>query len=42
MRSGLTTSLAHPDGNLTGLSLGWAESMAGNRLELLQADEVIR
>jgi putative ABC transport system substrate-binding protein len=25
VRSGLTTSLAHPDGNLTGMSLGWAE-----------------
>ena len=36
IRSGLATSLAHPEGNLTGLSLGWAEGMAGKRLELLQ------
>ena len=26
VRSGVIASLAHPDGNLTGLSLGWAES----------------
>jgi putative ABC transport system substrate-binding protein len=36
VRSGVTTSLAHPDGNLTGLSLAWAEGMAGKLLELLQ------
>ena len=36
IRGGLTQSLAHPDGNLTGLSLGWAEGMVGKRLELLR------
>jgi putative tryptophan/tyrosine transport system substrate-binding protein len=36
VRSGVIASLAHPDGNLTGLSLGWAEGMAGKLLELLQ------
>jgi len=36
IRSGLTTSLAHPDGNLTGLSLEWDEDMAGKWLELLR------
>jgi len=36
IRSGLTTSLAHPDGNLTGLSLEWDQEMAGKWLELLQ------
>ena len=36
VRSGVTTSLAHPDGNLTGLSLAWSEGMAGKLLELLQ------
>jgi len=34
--SGVVTSLAHPDGNLTGLSLAWAGGMVGKRLELLQ------
>jgi len=34
--SGLVTSLAHPGGNFTGLSLAWAGGMAGKRLELLQ------
>ena len=33
--SGLAASLAHPGGNLTGLSLGWAD-IAGKWLELLQ------
>jgi putative ABC transport system substrate-binding protein len=36
IRSGVTTSLAHPDGNLTGLSLAWSEGTAGKLLELLQ------
>jgi putative ABC transport system substrate-binding protein len=36
VRSGVIANLAHPDGNLTGLSLGWAEGMAGKLLELLQ------
>jgi putative ABC transport system substrate-binding protein len=36
VRAGLVASLAHPGGNLTGLSMGWAEGMAGKRLELLQ------
>ena len=36
IRSGVTTSLAHPDRNLTGLSLAWDEGMAGKLLELLQ------
>ena len=33
--AGLATSLAHPGGNLTGLSLAWAD-IAGKWLELLQ------
>jgi putative ABC transport system substrate-binding protein len=33
--SGLAASLARPGGNLTGLSLGYAEGMAGKWLELL-------
>ena len=33
--SGLAASLAHPGGNLTGLSLGW-DDIAGKWLELLQ------
>ena len=36
IRSGLTTSLAHPGGNLTGLSLGFDKALAGKWLELLQ------
>ena len=36
LRTGLTASLAHPGGNLTGLSLGYTEGMAGKWLELLQ------
>jgi putative ABC transport system substrate-binding protein len=34
--SGVVTNLAHPDSNLTGLSLAWTEGIAGKRLELLQ------
>ena len=34
--AGLTDSLARPGGNLTGLSLGWGEGIAGKWLELLQ------
>jgi len=34
--TGLAVSLAHPGGNLTGLSLGFVEGMAGKLLELLQ------
>lgn len=33
--SGIAASLAHPAGNLTGLSLGWAD-VAGKWLQLLQ------
>ena len=36
IRSGLAVSLAHPGDNLTGLSMGAAEGMAGKWLELLQ------
>jgi putative ABC transport system substrate-binding protein len=36
VRSGLVASLARPGGNLTGLSAGFAEGMAGKWLELLQ------
>jgi putative ABC transport system substrate-binding protein len=36
VRSGVAASLAHPGGNLTGLSMGFAEGMAGKWLELLQ------
>jgi putative ABC transport system substrate-binding protein len=34
--TGLVKSLARPDGNLTGLSLGWSEGIGGKWLELLQ------
>ncbi len=34
--TGLATSLAHPGGNLTGLSLQWGEGVTGKWLELLQ------
>ena len=36
LRSGLAASLARPGGNLTGLSLGWAQGLPGKWLELLQ------
>ncbi len=36
LRTGLAASLAHPGGNLTGLSLGYAEGMTGKWLQLLQ------
>jgi putative ABC transport system substrate-binding protein len=36
VRDGLVASLAHPGGNLTGLSFGWTEGFAGKFLELLQ------
>jgi putative ABC transport system substrate-binding protein len=36
LRVGLTTSLARPGGNLSGLSAGWTEGLAGKWLELLQ------
>ena len=36
LRVGLTTSLARPSGNLSGLSAGWTEGLAGKWLELLQ------
>ena len=36
VRSGLVTSLARPGGNLTALSLGWGEGLAGKWLELLR------
>lgn len=36
LRTGLATNLAHPDKNLTGLSMGWTEGVAGKWLELLQ------
>jgi ABC-type uncharacterized transport system substrate-binding protein len=36
LRTGLATSLSRPGGNLTGLSLGWGEGVAGKWLELLQ------
>jgi len=36
LRTGLVASLARPGGNLTGLSLGYAEGMAGKWLQLLQ------
>ena len=36
VRSGLAASLAHPGGNLTGLSLGFDKALAGKWLELLQ------
>jgi len=35
LASGIITSLAHPGGNLTGLSLAWAGGMTRKRLELL-------
>ncbi|HTS52711.1 MAG TPA: ABC transporter substrate binding protein [Burkholderiales bacterium] len=36
LRTGLVESLARPGGNLTGLSLGWAQGLPGKWLELLQ------
>jgi putative ABC transport system substrate-binding protein len=36
LRTGLATSLGRPGGNLTGLSLGWGQGIAGKWLELLQ------
>ena len=36
VRSGVVASLARPGGNLTGLSMGYGEGMAGKWLELLQ------
>jgi len=36
LASGLVTSLAHPGGNFTGLSMAWVGGMTGKRLELLQ------
>lgn len=36
LRTGLVTSLAQPEGNLTGTSVGWAEGVGGKWLELLQ------
>jgi putative ABC transport system substrate-binding protein len=36
LRTGLATNLAHPDKNVTGLSMGWTEGMAGKWVELLQ------
>ena len=36
LRTGLATNLAHPDKNVTGLSMGWSEGIAGKWLELLQ------
>jgi len=36
VRTGLVESLSRPGGNLTGLSLGYSEGMAGKWLELLQ------
>ncbi|MGH8611084.1 MAG: ABC transporter substrate-binding protein [Gammaproteobacteria bacterium] len=35
LRTGLATNLPHPEGNLTGLSGGLAQGIAGKRLELL-------
>jgi putative ABC transport system substrate-binding protein len=36
LRTGIATNLARPGGNLTGLSVGWGEGIAGKWLELLQ------
>jgi putative ABC transport system substrate-binding protein len=36
LRTGLASSLAHPGGNLTGTSVGWAEGITGKWLELLR------
>ena len=36
VRSGLTASVARPEGNLTGLSVGWTEGITGKWLEMLQ------
>src|SRR5262249_3301971 len=35
LRTGLAANLAHPGGNLTGLSLAWGEGVGGKWLELL-------
>jgi putative ABC transport system substrate-binding protein len=34
--TGVVSSLARPGGNLTGLSMGWSDALAGKWLELLQ------
>src|SRR6185436_19558865 len=34
--TGLVPGLAHPGGNLTGLSLGWGDGIGGKYLELIQ------
>jgi len=36
LRTGLVTSLGQPEGNLTGLSLGWGIGIAGKWVELMQ------
>src|SRR5262249_8749187 len=36
VQAGLAASLAHPGGNLTGLSMAYGEGIPGNYLELLQ------
>ena len=36
VRIGLVKSLAHPGGNLTGMSMGYSEQLSGKSLELLQ------
>ena len=36
LRTGIATNLARPGGNLTGLSVGWGEGIAGKWLALLQ------
>jgi putative ABC transport system substrate-binding protein len=36
VRTGLVNSLARPGGNVTGMSMGWGDGMAGKWLELLQ------
>ena len=36
VRNGLVQSLAHPGGNLTGLSMGFGDGLSGKWLELLQ------
>jgi putative ABC transport system substrate-binding protein len=35
LRTGLVKSLSHPEANLTGVSLGWAQGIPGKCLELL-------
>ena len=42
VRTGLAQSLAHPGGNLTGMSMGYSEQLSGKWLELLQEPRTLK